>query len=220
MVNKRAGGPESAAVLHDRLDRDVPLGAVSRRNFLAASGIAVAFGTAGVQTSDASLPPPDALVLQKTDLAEPEGEYVQRPGANGNAKLVRQLKSGIPGFRHTDLAVSGFSATADETVPKYVESAVFDLPPDVHASTVALETRAWLLDRYEGSDNLTDFSRTLGSLSVEWRSDTANGWQDVFRISQLGDSTLAFTVAYGRTSTDPQGAVDRYTRTMRERAHK
>lgn len=205
----------------DRSPGQTGLGTVSRRTFLAATGIAVAAGASANGDESIKVRSPDEIVLSKRDLQTPaDGEYVSAPGATTDSKLVTHLATSVAGFDRGSTAVSGFAATSDAGVPKYVESAVVALPDGVRPGTVALKTDTWLLERYEGTDTIAEVDYEAGVYEEEWCSTTTDGWREVLRVTTVGEGVLVFSVAYGRESaeTTPEIAVERYARTMRERA--
>jgi len=179
---------------------------VSRRTFLAASGVAVGAGATihRLERDDVSLTArrPEAVVLSQSDLTlPPNGAYVQDESAAEDPRLIGHLETSIAGFRTAESAATAFAATDDTGVPKYVESAAVALPDGVPPGAVALKTGSWLAERYRGTESIESFDHETGSFAEEWHSTTTDGWRDVLRVTNVGDGLLTFAVAYGREST-------------------
>ncbi len=215
---------DTTGAVDDRLEEASGRLPITRRSFLATSGVAVTAGGATYGLDDlASLVArsPDEIVLSKADLTTPpSGGYVADDTAAEDAQMIKHLKTSIAGFRTAETATSAFAATDDAEVPKYVESAAVAVPEGVLPGVVAVRTGAWLTERYEGTSSIESFDHETGSFAEQWHSRTDNGWRDVLRLEHVGDGLLTFTVAYGRESAaqTPSAAVDHYASVMQERA--
>jgi hypothetical protein len=114
---------------------------VTRRQFLAASGVAVTAGAALQGFDDPAsvvARSPSEIVLSKRDLTTPpDGDHVPDGTDPEETRLVQHLRTSVAGFRTAEVATAGFAATDDAAVPKYVESAVVALPEGVLPGAVA-----------------------------------------------------------------------------------
>lgn len=190
------------------------LRAVSRRTFLAVSGLVGAAGiTEGANSDVVESASIRELPLRIEDLTEPES-YVEWSIDATTAPLPAHLDGALDGFVPDEGAMTGFVATEAASGPRAVESAVY---PAGGLRTVATATNAWVR-RDHGGTNARTVRHEPGRGVVQWETTSEDG-VDALRLERFPGNRIAFVGASGTTTgLDPRSAVSRYADTMRARA--